>query len=257
MARTPQRSGQLGVVKLLGESSIGSGVRRVEALVGGDAYRFLAREHVLVAQLSEALKVRPEQLPERVNDIVDRLRAAEKEIEQVRLQQLLASAGQLVDEAEDLGGVSFVGHQAEAANGGDARTLALDIRGRMPADRPGVAAVIGSGERQALGGGGGQRGRAHRPASRRTPWSARPRRSSAARAAARTTSRRAAGPTPSKAGDALAAIRRALAGPLVRTMEPQLAGVRLGIDPGDVRIGVASSDPSGILATPVETVAAG
>src|SRR3954449_2414025 len=57
------RSGQLGVVKLLGESSIGSGVRRVEALVGGDAYRFLAREHVLVAQLSEALKARPEELP--------------------------------------------------------------------------------------------------------------------------------------------------------------------------------------------------
>ncbi|HET6167761.1 MAG TPA: alanine--tRNA ligase, partial [Marmoricola sp.] len=68
------RSGQLGVVKLLGEASIGSGVRRVEALVGGDAYRFLAREHVLVAQLSEALKVRPEQLPERVDDLLDRLR---------------------------------------------------------------------------------------------------------------------------------------------------------------------------------------
>ena len=79
------RSGQLGVIKLLGESSIGSGVRRVEALVGADAYRFLAREHVLVAQLSEALKARPEELPERVNDIVERLRAAEKEIEQVRI----------------------------------------------------------------------------------------------------------------------------------------------------------------------------
>ena len=129
---------------ILGESSIGSGVRRVEALVGGDAYRFLAREHVLVAQLSEALKVRPEQLPERVNDIVDRLRVAEKEIEQVRRQQLLSSAGKLVDAAEDLGGVSFVGHHAEAANGGDARTLALDVRGRMPAERPSVAAVIGS-----------------------------------------------------------------------------------------------------------------
>ena len=79
------RSGQLGVIKLLGESSIGSGVRRVEALVGADAYRFLAREHVLVAQLSEALKARPEELPERVNDIVERLRAAEKALEQTRI----------------------------------------------------------------------------------------------------------------------------------------------------------------------------
>ncbi len=138
------RSGQLGVVKLMGESSIGSGVRRVEALVGGDAYRFLAREHLLVAQLSETLKVRAEELPERVNDIVERLRTAEKEIERVRLQQLLASAGELVTHAEDIGGVSFVGHHAEGANGGDVRTLALDVRGRMPADRPGVAAIVGS-----------------------------------------------------------------------------------------------------------------
>ena len=77
------RSGQLGVIKLLGEASIGSGVRRVEALVGRDAYRFLAREHVLVSQLSEALKARPEELPERVFDLVERLRGAEKEIEKV------------------------------------------------------------------------------------------------------------------------------------------------------------------------------
>ena len=137
------RSGQLGVVKLLGESSIGSGVRRVEALVGGDAYRFLAREHVLVAQLSELLKVRSEQLPERVADVLDRLRTAEKEIEQVRVGHLLAAAGSLAEGARDVGGVSFVGHRADGASGGDARALALDVRGRLPAERPGVVAVIG------------------------------------------------------------------------------------------------------------------
>ena len=102
------RSGQLGVIKVLGESSIGSGVRRVEALVGADAYQFLAREHVLVAQLTEALKVRPEELPERVADLVDRLRTAEKEIERVRVQQLLAAAGELAAGAKDVYGVSFV-----------------------------------------------------------------------------------------------------------------------------------------------------
>jgi alanyl-tRNA synthetase len=136
-------SGQLGVVKLLGESSIGSGVRRVEALVGGDAYRFLAREHVLVAQLSEALKTRPEQLPERVDDLLDRLRTAEKEIEKVRLQQLLAGAAELASQAEDVGGTGYVGTVVEGAGGGDARTLALDVRGRLPGDRPGVVVVVG------------------------------------------------------------------------------------------------------------------
>jgi alanyl-tRNA synthetase len=137
------RSGQLGVIKLLGESSIGSGVRRVEALVGGDAYRFLAREHVLVAQLSEALKVRPEQLPERVNDIVEKLRAAEKEIEKVRVGQLLAAGGDLAAGASVVAGVKVVAHRVDGAGAGDVRTLALDVRGRLPAGQAGAVVVIG------------------------------------------------------------------------------------------------------------------
>ncbi len=136
-------SGQLGVVKLLGESSIGSGVRRVEALVGGDAYRFLAREHLLVAQLSEALKARPEELPERVADIVERLRAAEKEIEQARVRQLLAAGSDMAAGAEDVRGTNLVAQVAPGAAGGDVRTLALDVRGRLPTDRPGVVAIVG------------------------------------------------------------------------------------------------------------------
>ena len=87
-----QRSGQLGLVKILGESSIGAGVRRVEALVGVDAYRFLAREHALVAQLTEALKVRPEELPDRVAALTARLREVEKDLEKVRSGQVLAAA---------------------------------------------------------------------------------------------------------------------------------------------------------------------
>ncbi len=139
------RSGQLGVIKLLGESSIGSGVRRVEALVGSDAYQFLAREHVLVSQLTDVLKVRPEELPERVHDILERLRVAEKEIERVRVTALLAQAGSLADAARDVFGVRLVGHVADGADGTDVRRLALDVRGRMPGESPVVVCVIGSG----------------------------------------------------------------------------------------------------------------
>ncbi len=140
------RSGQLGVIKLLGESSIGAGVRRVEALVGADAYRFLAREHVLVAQLTDVLKVRPEELPERVNDIIERLRAAEKEIERVRVASLLSRAGELVEGARDVFGVTYLGHVAEGAGASDVRRLALDVRGRLGNDLPTVVSVIGSSE---------------------------------------------------------------------------------------------------------------
>jgi alanyl-tRNA synthetase len=138
------RSGQLGVIKLLGESSIGAGIRRVEALVGADAYRFLAREHVLVAQLSEALKARPEELLERVNDVIQRLRTAEKQLEAFRAQQLLSAGAELAGSARDVFGVALVAHRADVASPGDVRRLALDIRSRLAGDRPGVVAVAGS-----------------------------------------------------------------------------------------------------------------
>ncbi len=139
------RSGQLGLVKLLGESSIGAGVRRVEALVGVDAYRFLAREHVLVSQLAEALKARPEELPERVAGIVERLRVAEKDLERFRAGRLLEAAPALVAAAAEAGPVWLVAHDAGEAAADDLRRLALDVRGRL-AERPAVVAVAGVSE---------------------------------------------------------------------------------------------------------------
>jgi len=136
------RSGQLGVIKLLSEASIGSGVRRVEALVGLDAFRFLAREHVLVSQLSEQFKARPEELPDRIGAVVERLRDAERELEKVRAEAVLSSAGALADGAEDIGGVALVAAAApDGVPGNDLRALASDVRGRLGA-RPGVVALF-------------------------------------------------------------------------------------------------------------------
>jgi alanyl-tRNA synthetase len=90
------------------------------------------------------LKVRPEQLPERVNDLVEKLRTAEKEIEKVRVAQLLAAAGELATGAAKVGPVNLVAHHADGAGGGDVRTLALDVRGRLPQGEPGVVVVVGA-----------------------------------------------------------------------------------------------------------------
>ena len=138
------RSGQLGLVKILGESSIGSGVRRVEALVGMDAFRFLARESVLVSQLAEQLKAPREELPDRVAGLVTRLRDAQRDLERLNAARLLDSADELARGAADVAGAALVTHRAPDGTAADGiRKLALDIRGRLAPDRPGAVVVAG------------------------------------------------------------------------------------------------------------------
>jgi alanyl-tRNA synthetase len=136
------RSGQLGLVKILNEASIGAGVRRVEALVGIDAFGFLAKEHLLVSRLAELFRVPGDQVAERVEQTVTALRDAEKELEKMRAQMVLGGAAALAAQAKDLRGVAFVGTEApEGAAGNDVRTLAQEIRGKIDAGRPAAVAV--------------------------------------------------------------------------------------------------------------------
>ncbi len=144
------RSGQLGVVKLLSEASIGSGVRRVEGLVGLDAYSYLAKEHVLLSQLASTFKVPSTEVPDRVAAVVAKLREVEKELSTLRAGQVLQRAGEFAAAAVDLGGVAYVGVEAPAGTPADlVRSLALDVRGRL-ADRPAAVVVAAGGDRVTL-----------------------------------------------------------------------------------------------------------
>jgi alanyl-tRNA synthetase len=137
-----ETSSLIGMVKLLGESSIGAGVRRVEALVGLDAFRFLAREHVLVNQLAGEFKAPPEELPDRIAAVLERLKATEKELAKLRGAAVLAGAGELARGAQNVNGTHLVAASAPAGvSGGDLRTLALDVRGRLPEGVPGVVVL--------------------------------------------------------------------------------------------------------------------
>jgi alanyl-tRNA synthetase len=136
------RVGQIGVVKLLGESSIGSGVRRVEALVGADAYTHLAREAAIVSQLTDSLGVRRDELPDRISGILTRLRDAEKEIASIRQAQVLGAAAGLVATARDITGVRFVSHDAgEGVSGDELRALVIDVRARLGNERPALVSM--------------------------------------------------------------------------------------------------------------------
>ena len=135
------RSGQLGVVKLLSESSIGAGVRRVEALVGVDAYQFLAREHVLLNSLTSIIKgARVEELPERISDLITKIRDIEKELSALRSGAAFAQIGAIAKTATVINALTTtVAVLSDGISGDDLRTIALELRAKATAS---VVALI-------------------------------------------------------------------------------------------------------------------
>ena len=129
------RSGQLGLVKLLSESSIGAGVRRVEALVGYDAYQYLAREHVLLNSLTEIIKgSRAEELPQRISELVEKMKGMEKELSGVRSAKAMAAAGELLKKVKPIGSVNLIIDQlADEIAVDDMRSISTDLRGKLKA----------------------------------------------------------------------------------------------------------------------------
>ncbi|GAB3623171.1 alanine--tRNA ligase [Mariniluteicoccus endophyticus] len=137
-----QHSSQIGLMTLLGEQSVGSGVRRVEALVSTDAFRHMAAERTILNNLATVLKVQPDQVSERVERIMAQLKDAEKQIAAFTSREVLGNAQGLVDAGKDMWGVQFVGRHVEGVGGGDLRTLAMEVRQRF-GDRAAVVALIG------------------------------------------------------------------------------------------------------------------
>jgi alanyl-tRNA synthetase len=137
-------SAQIGPVTLLGESSIGSGVRRVEAYVGLDSFRHLAKERALMAGLASSLKVPSEEVPARVANLVERLKAAEKELERVHKGGLTATVAKV--EPERIGNVQVVAQRMPAARtAADLRSVVGSILRNQGSD-PAVVALISEGE---------------------------------------------------------------------------------------------------------------
>ncbi|GAB3560955.1 alanine--tRNA ligase [Spelaeicoccus albus] len=136
-------SSQVGPISVLSESSIGSGVRRIEASVGMEAFRHLAAERALVSSLSDILKVPAADMPGRVHNILERLKKAERSIDEMRKKQALAGAGSLIESARDIDGTAFVATDlGDVGSVDELRSLATDLRARL-GERSGVVAVAG------------------------------------------------------------------------------------------------------------------
>ena len=134
------RSGQLGVVTFLSEGSIGTGVRRLEALVGADAYTYLAREHVLVNRLTDLMKAPSDELVERIERTIAALKDAERDLAKVKSAQLVAGIDAIIGEGREIGEVRMWAFEAPAGtSAGDLRELAIKVRGR---NRPEIPVVL-------------------------------------------------------------------------------------------------------------------
>jgi alanyl-tRNA synthetase len=137
------RSSQVGLVSVIGEASVGSGSRRLEAFVGFEAFQALAAERALVAALTESLKVPREQLAEKIQSTVDELRSAQRKLASLSMEQLKSKLPQLAQAAKLIGGSKVVLENIGTVDSADqVREIASELRNKLESDSA-VAAIAG------------------------------------------------------------------------------------------------------------------
>jgi alanyl-tRNA synthetase len=128
---------------MIGEASVGSGSRRLEAFVGFEAFQALAAERALVAVLTESLKVPREQLAEKIQSTVDELRAAQRKLASLSMEQLKSKLPQLAQAAKQIGGAKVVLENIGAVDSADqVREIATALRDKLESDAA-VAVIAG------------------------------------------------------------------------------------------------------------------
>ncbi|MEO7123510.1 MAG: alanine--tRNA ligase [Lacisediminihabitans sp.] len=129
------RSSEVGVISMISETSVGSSNRRIESLVGIEAFRDLAAERAIVSQLTSHLKTPREQLPERISELVASLKAAEKRIGEFESAALLERVPALLEHVIRAGAVVFLGADVGRLKSSDElRSLVTTVRSRLGAD---------------------------------------------------------------------------------------------------------------------------
>jgi alanyl-tRNA synthetase len=137
------RSSQVGLVSVIGEASVGSGSRRLEAYVGFEAFQALAAERALVATLTESFKVPREQLVEKIHATVEELKAASRKLAALSLEQLKARIPELLASAKQVGGSKVVfANIGDVDSGEGVRDLAVALKDKLEPESA-VAVVAG------------------------------------------------------------------------------------------------------------------
>jgi alanyl-tRNA synthetase len=134
-------SAEIGMINLVSEASVGSTNRRVESLVGLEAFRDLAAERAIVSQLTSNLKTPKEQLPERIGELLTSLKSAEKKIAAFEAKALTERVPALVATAQRAGVVRLVAEDLGTLHSPDeVRMLVTATRAQLGSD-PAVVAL--------------------------------------------------------------------------------------------------------------------
>ncbi len=124
-------TGEIGLFKIVSESGIGSGTRRIEALTGAWAYRYLQHHFDLLSTLSNELKTTPEEAMERIQSLNERIRTLTRENESLRGKILQQEARSLISEVKEIQGIPVLVRKVEVPNAESLRQLVDDLRGRI------------------------------------------------------------------------------------------------------------------------------
>jgi len=137
------RSSQVGLVSIIGESSVGSGSRRLEALVGIEAFRSLATERALVARIGDALKSPKAEIEERLTATIEELKLAQRKLAQLQAAQLATRIPELIASATSIGSTKYVeANLGDLTSVDELRSLATQIREKLTGESA-VVALIG------------------------------------------------------------------------------------------------------------------
>ena len=111
-----ERTGDIGQIRILSESGVASGVRRIEAITGVKALNHFDQAEALLSEVGQLVKARPDNLSEKVGQLVSQNRSLEKELAQLKAKLASAASGDLVNQAIDIEGVKVLASQLEGAD---------------------------------------------------------------------------------------------------------------------------------------------
>jgi len=133
-----RRTGDIGLFKIVGETAIASGVRRIEALTGAAAEAFVAEEEGILHEAAAALRTSPAELPTRLANILEERRRLDRELTEAR--RALANAGPRRQSADKrIGEIAFDARIVEGVPGRELKSLADDLKRQIGS---GVVAVV-------------------------------------------------------------------------------------------------------------------